>query len=431
MRTTNAAVLSLALSLFSLSASSIAATYSWNASSGLFPNQIDASMALNDASPTFDPALAGGVLTLQTAVSESMFYLQPAVSLSMPVNLEIDFTVRYVSGSTTKPGETHIGIFFDTADNVGGIVMVRLGSVTSTAPGGAVRQNATANTDDTLHDYRIAVSGTTLGSSFTVYQDSVPLLTDTLSASPALERIGFGDGATAAFGAAEWKSFSHNAAVPEPSAWAMMLGSVGMLAGCRRFGRRGTMKANTTIDRGPLLQFFASQVTTKRHITNPIRQAAAIVLTGFAFYPTSARADVTLSDSTFNSPDWSLAVFSSSNGGNSSASQQTSGGDPGSYRQVGVTVNSAPPGTKTLLADFSEFLGGSYTPSTAGAISSINYSQNTRSIVGGQANGPALIQNGRFLYLSRATIFRLSRPEQLGRSRRSLESRRIRSIFWM
>ena len=62
---------------------------------------------------------------------------------------------------------------------------------------------------------------------------------DTLSTVAVPTRVGFADGATAASGVAEWKSFSHNAsAVPEPSAWAIMLGSVGMFVGGRRFGRK-------------------------------------------------------------------------------------------------------------------------------------------------------------------------------------------------
>ena len=196
-------------------------------------------MVLTDSSPTFDPVLAGGVLTLQTTGAESMFYLQSAVNLAMPINLVIDFNVRYVSGTTTKPGETHIGIFFNTLDNVGGIVMVRLGSVASIAAGGAVRQTSAAVTNDAFHAYEISVAGTALGSTFTVFQDSVPILTDTLSTVAVPTRVGFADGATAASGVADWKSFSHNAsAVPEPSAWAIMLGSVGMFVGGRRFGRK-------------------------------------------------------------------------------------------------------------------------------------------------------------------------------------------------
>jgi hypothetical protein len=110
-----------------------------------------------------------------------------------------------------------------------------------------------------------------------------------------------------------------------------------------------------------------------------------------------ARAgSITFFDGTFADSDWQLTVFT--NGGNATATQVPSGGDPGAYRQITNTVADAPnPNIEAQVIGFHGNLNALYNPQAMGAITSINYSEDAILLLGdgqGQGASLALLQNG-------------------------------------
>jgi hypothetical protein len=119
----------------------------------------------------------------------------------------------------------------------------------------------------------------------------------------------------------------------------------------------------------------------------------AILAIGLTTVSASA---TTISDGTFNNSDWSLTQFNTSGTANSSATQQTSGGNPGSYRSVTNNVT-APNG---FIYSLSLYTAQSYTPAISGAISSVNFSIDYECLSPcfgqGQVFGLAISQGGNF-----------------------------------
>ena len=96
-----------------------AATVDWTAASGLFPNQLFPAYTLIDTAAPQDPVLSS-VLTLSTNTdSENMYYSMSGSDIAMPSNLVIEFTARYVSGSSSAATRAPITIGFTTQPNVG------------------------------------------------------------------------------------------------------------------------------------------------------------------------------------------------------------------------------------------------------------------------------------------------------------------------
>jgi hypothetical protein len=113
-----------------------------------------------------------------------------------------------------------------------------------------------------------------------------------------------------------------------------------------------------------------------------------------------AQADVTFSDGTFSNADWSLTVFQT--GASASASQQASGGNPGSFRLVTLRENG--PGFSSVYA-YNIRTVATYDPHFL-AISSLDWSEDTRLIVGfgnGEITHAALTQDGKFYYADGGT----------------------------
>ena len=113
-----------------------------------------------------------------------------------------------------------------------------------------------------------------------------------------------------------------------------------------------------------------------------------------------AAADTTFADGTFNNSDWSLTLQTSGNGGTSNATQVTSGGNPGSYYQVyiqsnGDTGNGVGSGTAAFYLN-NNF---NFTPSSQGAVTSLDFSFDLSTISGAAFAEVAVMQNGN-LYLA-------------------------------
>jgi len=126
--------------------------------------------------------------------------------------------------------------------------------------------------------------------------------------------------------------------------------------------------------------------------------------TTFAFNCAALRAGmVFFSDGTFNDSDWTLVIKTSGNGGTVSASQYTSGGNPGAYRRIENTVNAGSKSSPSVVYGFHIRSGATYDPSTQGPIAYIDYSEDSRMFSGfgdGQGTGPALLQSGKYYYAS-------------------------------
>ena len=108
---------------------------------------------------------------------------------------------------------------------------------------------------------------------------------------------------------------------------------------------------------------------------------------------------VLLSDGNFQSSDWDLTVFlNQPNAGSTTANQVTSGGNPGAFRRVNITVNGL--GQDATVWGFHRNLASTYDPRVRGAIDFIDYSEDAIFLgVGsgaGQGTRPGLRQNGKF-----------------------------------
>src|SRR4051794_36723265 len=99
---------------------------------------------------------------------------------------------------------------------------------------------------------------------------------------------------------------------------------------------------------------------------------AAVVL---ALIVPAAYADpIVITDGTFANSDWTTMVYVEvSQNGDSHSEGQTTGGNPGTCRQMHIVIS----GLGTVSA-FHKYNGASYNPSVQGAISSIDYSEDQK-----------------------------------------------------
>lgn len=200
-----------------------AATYSWEASSGLFPDQVSPAMTLYNTSSPEIPQLAGGVLTLANDnTPEGMVYSMEGSDIAMPPQLIITARVRMVSSFSTSIARTGATIRFAIAPEIGNALYLGLGYIFLGSGDETVGPSVAVDTTGAFHDYRIEVSGLTAGGGIMVFQDNILVLTGGVNSSAvdnaATLNVTFGEGSSLADGESQWTSFSHNAAaVPEPS----------------------------------------------------------------------------------------------------------------------------------------------------------------------------------------------------------------------
>ncbi len=138
---------------------------------------------------------------------------------------------------------------------------------------------------------------------------------------------------------------------------------------------------------------------------------AVLTLAASAGLASNASA-VTFFDGVFNNADWSLTTTLNTNAAGSSVNglQFLTGGNPNEYRRIRnqLTVSS-PTG---ILHGFHMNVTAFYDPSSQGAITSIDYSEDSINFVNqngnGQGSGLAIIQNGRLYRTSAALIMPFS-----------------------
>jgi hypothetical protein len=109
----------------------------------------------------------------------------------------------------------------------------------------------------------------------------------------------------------------------------------------------------------------------------------------------------TFTDLIFNDGDWQNHDLLFGNGGSTTIGQLTSGGDIGSFRQVTIDLAAPTAGSGAEVITINIKPAAAWDPSTSvqGPISTIDYSEYSRLIVGsgeGQATGAALLQNGHY-----------------------------------
>jgi len=212
----------------------------WQASSGLLPDQIGNPYTLVDTSAN-DPILSSGVLTLETSSNpELMGYRMSGPQLAMPSAPVINFNMRMVSSISSAPSlRTGTVVTVTTQNSVGNAIYFGIDEVFFLTTGGAKGPSANIDTDTAFHDYRIEVAGLGAGSSISLFQDNSLVLNHVLVNDSGNygteERIFFGNNTTLSHGESEWTFFQHNAAaVPEPST----LISLGLITTLGLFSRR-------------------------------------------------------------------------------------------------------------------------------------------------------------------------------------------------
>ncbi len=102
---------------------------------------------------------------------------------------------------------------------------------------------------------------------------------------------------------------------------------------------------------------------------------------------------ITFSDNTFNPSDWSLTTQTKGAGGDASAVQKVSGGNPSAYRQVTVDVIGS---SDSQVYAFNLKNGATVEPASTGSIISLTYSEDRNTT--GQEFGPAILQGSNLYY---------------------------------
>jgi hypothetical protein len=106
------------------------------------------------------------------------------------------------------------------------------------------------------------------------------------------------------------------------------------------------------------------------------------------------------SDATFAAKNWAVTPVETGGGGVASAVQEKKGGHPGPYRLITTSVTGSSGGSE--LYAFNSDLKATYIPAKSGAITALNYQEDSKLISGfgeGQASGPALEQDGQIYFL--------------------------------
>ena len=187
--------------------------YTWEAISGLTPDQAEPAYSLVLSGDAPSPALEPDLLRIATeSQSENAYYIQfsPIVDTSLPFTLE--FELRLVSGFSATNIRGPVMVFITIANATGTLLVIDLDKVFFLDGAFTPGAQALVDTDDISHHYRLEHDGS---GGFTLFYDSMEILSTAAfvdSASHGTQmRIGWGEASTLAFGESEWRSFSHNA----------------------------------------------------------------------------------------------------------------------------------------------------------------------------------------------------------------------------
>jgi len=131
----------------------------------------------------------------------------------------------------------------------------------------------------------------------------------------------------------------------------------------------------------------------------PVRSLFAVALLA-ALAPSAHAQSTTFTDGTLSDVDWSVTVETLNLGGTATGAQVATSGNPGSWRQIDNTLNSAVGQSfSNTVYDFHAKAGATFAPASNGPITSIDYAESSLRTAGGQqACGLALRQNGVIYY---------------------------------
>ncbi len=131
------------------------------------------------------------------------------------------------------------------------------------------------------------------------------------------------------------------------------------------------------------------------------RYSFAMAVVAIVALAGAAQAATIFSDGIFNNSDWTLTTFNNATGVGSTASafQVLTGGNPNEFREIQHQLLVSNPGNGAIFT-FHMNNNDFYTPSSQGAISYIDYSEDDINFVNqagnGQGSGLAIYQNGKF-----------------------------------
>lgn len=143
---------------------------------------------------------------------------------------------------------------------------------------------------------------------------------------------------------------------------------------------------------------------TTRNIT-----AAALALTAAS----AAHASVSYFDGVFNPSNWNEITITNAGGAGSvtTASQAIFGGSPNEFRRIDMNLIAGTPGAAVFSLNVNNL--ASYDPTTQGAVTSIDYSEDSINLLAGsgdgQATGLLIVQNG-IIYIQRNPILAMPHP---------------------
>ena len=184
----------------------------WEASSAVFP--VDACPPwekVEHGSPS-PPAFVGDSLALVTTTgTDNLFY-----SISSPVyfptdTLAVQFGVRFVSGSSLDPAYSACQLSVEDGSNMGILLGIKSDEIFLWSDWGVIGDQATIDTDDSLHIYRLVVlpSG-----DVTLYRDDSLTLQGLLFSNPGWSAdpgLTWGDYSNEAQGTSYWTYFGFTA----------------------------------------------------------------------------------------------------------------------------------------------------------------------------------------------------------------------------
>ena len=236
-----------------------AAQFSWEAASGLTPDQTGGFSLVNQgAQPPTLPAGGPLVITSTGTGSSLVGYRASSDQIALPAQLVVEFTTRFVSSTRPIAGSLSAPLLVNVSvgNHVGANLMIteRAASFTqwplgNNAPGAQLDWNS-------VNQHRLEFSGNTPDDSVAhfingVYRYRMPLrqIPSLYSDSPAIQ---FGDFSTEFDGQSEWLAFSHNAApVPEPQAALLLVAGLVWLAGLGWRRQRGPAAARCCVTACP------------------------------------------------------------------------------------------------------------------------------------------------------------------------------------
>ncbi|MEQ9455521.1 MAG: hypothetical protein RLN76_13130 [Phycisphaeraceae bacterium] len=125
-----------------------------------------------------------------------------------------------------------------------------------------------------------------------------------------------------------------------------------------------------------------------------------------------SQAATIFSDGVFNNGDWTASTVTNAGGAGSTTSefQVLTGGSPNEYREIHTNLNASVAGGAVLSLNLRN--AATYNPNTQGAISTIDYSEDSLNISqlgNGHATG-LLIQQGGLTFVLRNPILAMAQP---------------------